>query len=266
MQVEYATDVVFRSPADFQPLYEALTHTAIHAIKPEHIATFLGRPLTSAYQGEIGNDFETRILGTRIKHHMAPAAIKLYDTFARLGRVECTANDVTFFKHHRTVEHRDGTDTFKLAPVRTSIYSLPVLRDRMNAATRRSLDFLAAIDDPAPGLRALERISTPMRAGDRSYRGFNLFHGADLDLFRAIVRGEFTISGFQGRYLRAVLPDVSGPQLSRLLKRLRIHGLIKKIGRRYKYYLTTLGRTVTTAALKLRELVIIPTLNHPVLA
>jgi hypothetical protein len=48
-----------------------------------------------------------------------------------------------------------------------------------------------------------------------------------------------------------------------LLKRLRLHGLLKKIGRRYKYYLTTLGRTVATAALKLRELVIIPMLNQP---
>ena len=35
-------------------------------------------------------------------------------------------------------------------------------------------------------------------------------------------------------------------------------------GRRYKYYLTVLGRTVATAALKLRELVLIPALTHPV--
>ena len=105
-----------------------------------------------------------------------------------------------------------------------------------------------------------------MHEGERSYRGFNLFHGPDLDLCRTILRGEFTISGFQARQLRAHLPDCSGGQLSRCLKRLRTHGLIKKVGKRYKYYLTTLGRTVATAALKLRELVIIPMLNQPVLA
>jgi len=266
MQVEYATDVVFHRQADFQPLYDALTHTAIHAVKPAHVATFLGRRLTPAYQDEVGNDFSTRIEGTRIKHHMGWAAIKLYDKFGLLARVECTANDVTFFQHHRTVEHRDGTREFKLAPVRKSIYSLPVLRALLGAATHRYLDFLAAIEDPRPGLRALERIATPVHEGDRSYRGFNLFHGPDLDLFRAILRGEFTISGFQARQLRPHLPESSGAQLSRLLKRLRTHGLIKKIGRRYKYYLTTLGRTVATAALKLRELVIIPLLNQPVAA
>jgi hypothetical protein len=266
MQVEYATDVVFARQADFQPLYEALTHTAIHAVKPDHVATFLGRKLTGRYQDELGNDFSTRIQGTRIKHHMGWAAIKLYDKFGLIARVECTANDVSFFQHHRTVEHRDGTREFKLAPLRKSIYSLPVLRELLGAATFRYLDFLAAIEDPRPGLRALEKIATPVHEGERSYRGFNLFHGPDLDLFRTILRGEFTISGFQARQLRPHLPDCSGGRLSRLLKRLRTHGLIKKIGKRYKYYLTTLGRTVATAALKLRELVIIPMLNQPAAA
>jgi hypothetical protein len=263
MQVEYATDVVFRRQADFQPLYAAITHTAIHAIKPEHIVTFLGRKLTGTYQGEIGNDFHTRIEGTCIKHHMGPVAIKLYDKFGLIGRVECTANDVTFFQHHRRVEHRDGTTEFKLAPMRKSIYSLPALHHLLGAATYRYLDFLAAIDDPSTGLHSLEKISTPVRHGDRSYRGFNLFHGTDLDLFQAMTRGEFTISGFQARTLRPCLRGISPSQLSRMLKRLRTHGLVKKIGCRYKYYLTTLGRTVATAGLKLRELVIIPTLNQP---
>lgn len=266
MQVEYATDVVFRRQADFQPLYDAIAHTAIHAVKPERVATFLGRQLTGSYEGEAGNNFHTRIEGTCIKHHLGPVAIKLYDKFGLIGRVECTTNDVTFFKHHRTVEHRDGTTAFKLAPLRKSIYSLPALQQLMAAATHRYLDFLAAIDDPSTGLRSLEKISLPARDGDRTYRGFNLFHGADLDLFRTMVRGEFTISGFQARNLRSLIPNVSPGRLSHMLKRLRTHGLIKKIGRRYKYYLTTLGRTVAMAGLKLRELVIIPALNQPVSA
>jgi hypothetical protein len=265
MQVEYALDIVFHQQADLHPLYEALSRTAIHALKAEHVATFLGRKLTDAYTGELGNHFETRIQGTRIRHHMGPAAIKLYDKFGLLLRIECTTNDVAFFKHHRTVEHRDGTSDFQLAPVRKSIYSLPTLRELMGAANSRYLAFLAAIEDPRPGLRALDKLSRPVHEGDRSYRGFNLFHGDDLSLFQAILRGEFTISGFQAHHLRPHLPALAGARLSRALKRLRTHGLIKKVGHRYKYYLTVLGRTVATAALKLRELVIIPALNQPVL-
>jgi len=40
----------------------------------------------------------------------------------------------------------------------------------------------------------------------------------------------------------------------------RVHGLIKRVSKRYKYYLTNFGRQVSTMALKLREMVIIPSL------
>jgi Mn-dependent DtxR family transcriptional regulator len=50
--------------------------------------------------------------------------------------------------------------------------------------------------------------------------------------------------------------------VTRLLKRLRVHGLIKKVGRRYKYYLTEFGRQVATMALKLREMWVIPALAY----
>jgi len=50
-------------------------------------------------------------------------------------------------------------------------------------------------------------------------------------------------------------------QTSRILKRLRQHGLIKKIGKIYRYYLTAFGRKITALALKLREMFVIPALR-----
>lgn len=261
MQVEYATDIVFFRQADLAPLYEELVRTAIHSVKPDHLATFLGRKLTGQYQDELGNDFHTRIQGTRIKHHMGKAAVKMYDKQGIILRIETVANDVTFFKHHRRVEHRDGSVSLKTAPLKKSIYSLPLLGDLMWAANRRYLQFISAIEDPTSALKDLEKISRPAREGDKTYRGFNLFHGADLDLFQAIFRGEFNISGFQNRNLRPHLPGQTPHQISRLLKRLRKHGLIRKVGKTYKYYLTKLGRKIVATALKLREMYLIPSLR-----
>lgn len=90
MQVEFATDVVFRRQAQFQPLYAAIVRTAVHVVQAEHVAMFLGHKLTANFQGEVGNDFSTRIQGTRIRHHLGPASLKLYDKFALRARVECT--------------------------------------------------------------------------------------------------------------------------------------------------------------------------------
>jgi len=261
MQVEYATDIVFHRQADLKPIYDELVRTAIHSVKPENVTTFLGRQLTTQYQDELGNDFHTRVQGTRIKHHMGKAAIKMYDKYAIILRIETVTDDVSFFKHYRKVEHRDGTTTMKTAPVKKSIYSLPSLLSLLWAANRRYLQFISAIDDPSASLKDLKKISKPARDSKRTYRGFNLFHGDDLDLFVALVKGQFNISGFQNRQMRIQLPNKTAQQISSIIKRLRKHGLIRKIRNTYKYYLTTLGRRVIMTALKIREMYVIPYLR-----
>lgn len=51
-ECEYATDVVFRKQADLQPLYENLSRTAVYTVKPDDIATFLGRRLDFCYEAK----------------------------------------------------------------------------------------------------------------------------------------------------------------------------------------------------------------------
>ncbi len=285
-QCEYATDIVFRQQEFLQAIYENLVRTAIHTVKPDNIATFPGRKLNTRFEGEMGNRFNIRIEGTRIKHTMfakqtptvpvryrtrrpetmGPVSLKLYDKFGLILRIETTVNDLTFFKHYREVEHRDGSGETKWASMPKPIYSLPALRELLEAAQRRYLEFLPAIDDRRSGRNKLEKLSQPVEQEGRRYSGFNLFDADDEKLLCSLVRGEFNISGLQNKTLRRHLPEFSSGQVSRLIKRLRTHGLIKKVGRSYKYYLTTFGKDVIATALKLRELVIIPQLAFSVTA
>ncbi len=262
MQVEYATDLVFTDAAALADLYEPLTRTAIHAVKAQHVATFLGHKLTAAYGGELGTDFTTRLLGTRIKHYMGAAALKMYDKFGRVLRIETTANDVTFFKHHRTVEQKDGQRVVKLAPVRKTIYSLcPDLRDLLRAANLRYLAFLSELSDPRAGVQALRKVCEPVVKKGHTYRGLNFFAAPDQTLCEQLVRGEFLISGVRNKDLRT-LTERSTAHISYALKRLRVHGLLKKMAHTYKYYFTKLGRRVILAGLKLKTLVLIPALTQ----
>ncbi len=260
MQVEYATDILFKRREDLGPLYDHLIRTAVHAIRAEHVATFLGRKLDPRYQGEVGNDFNTRIQGTRIRHRMGPVALKMYDKFGRVLRIETVANDVSFFKHHRTVEHRDSSREEKLAPVRKTLYSLGVLSRILHACNRRYLEFLSSLDDDSAGRRHLESLSNPVRDQRRSYRGLNFFDARDRELLLTLARGEFNLRGFQVRDLRPLLSQLSGAQLSRQIKRLRMHRLVKHVRGTYRYYLTRLGRRVIAAAFRLREGSVIPAL------
>lgn len=193
LQAEYATDIVFRSAEDLAPLYDHLLRTAIHAVKVDDVATFLGHSPTAsanvrpaATSPFAGTAF--RLEGTRIRHYLGPASIKMYDKHGFILRVETTTNDVTFFRRHRMVEQRDGQQA----------------------------------------------------------------------LFEVLCRGEFLIRGFRNRSLRQHLKQSRPSQISRLLKRLRLHGIIKKVGNTYKYYLTQLGRHVAIAGLTLKNMFLVP--------
>jgi predicted HTH transcriptional regulator len=113
---------------------------------------------------------------------------------------------------------------------------------------------------PHVGVEKLHKLAETMTEDNHRHKGFNLFSEEDTCLFRTLLQGEFFISGFTNKQLRTYLSDKSASQVTRLLKRLRVHGVIKKVGKRYKYYLTDFGRQAAAMTLKLREMVIIPEL------
>jgi hypothetical protein len=261
MQVEYATDIVFYEQKYLQTMYDTLTRTAIHTVKPQNITTFLGKKLHGNYQGEMGNNFNTRIQGARIKHSMGSTSIKMYDKFCLILRIETTANDVSFFAHYRKGEHRDGTCETKVAHMKKGIYSLVPLQKILFLSNHRYIEFISTIDDNHVGVNKLNKISKNVMEKNRKYKGFNLFSGEDQQIFLTIARGEFNIRGFQNKYLRNGLRKKTTSQICRIIKRLRTHGLIRKIASSYRYNLTVLGRQVIAIGLKLKELIIIPKLT-----
>lgn len=257
MQAEYSTDIVFKNQEDLRGIYSELVATAIHTVKPENIATFLGQKLDPRYQGEIGNNYNIRIEGSRIKHSMGSCSIKMYDKFSKILRIETTANDISFFKHFREVVHRDGTASNQTAPLKKNIYSLALLSDNLKAANRRYLEFISSFDNKEVGHDNLEKVTQSKEVNNRKYKGFNFFYEEDIQVLLTILRGEFNINGLRNKDMRKAL-GMSGTKISRLLKRLWTHGLIKKIGNTYKYYVTKLGKETIITAQKIKELILIP--------
>jgi DNA-binding transcriptional ArsR family regulator len=260
MQVEYATDIVFKEQAVLQSFYTLLVERLVQAVKPADIATFLGRKLHGNYQDEMGNRFNQRWLGTRLKHQMGPVTLKLYDKFNLVLRIEVTVNDVSFFDQRREVKHRDGTTSIEWTTMKKSIYSLRPLQEVLRAVNQRYLKFISAIDTPQLGVKKLDQLTQTHVENQHRYKGFQLLSEEDSSLFRLLLSGDLVINGISNRRLRAALPGKSIAQISHLLKRLRVHGLLTKVKRSYKYYLSDLGRQVAALVLTLRSVVIIPAL------
>jgi DNA-binding MarR family transcriptional regulator len=258
MQVEYATDLVFRSTDTLGPLYEQLVRQSVLNVKAEQVASFLGRQITPLLAQEIGSQFSTRIEGTCIKHRFGKCSIKMYDKHGIVLRIETTTNDASFFKHHRKVEHRHGPASRELAPVKKSIYSLIDLREILLGCNRRYIAHLSALDDFSAGIRALARLTKPRAVDGKTVQGINFFAPVDKALLHALQNPKVNIAGIRRGELLADLGMLSPTRLSRQLRRLLDLGVIKRATGTYRYYLTKAGRAATAAAEWLAEAVVIP--------
>jgi hypothetical protein len=187
------------------------------------------------------------------------------DKFNIILRIETTVNKVNFFQQYRKIQHHDGTTSTKYAPMKKTIYSLPPLAETLRAVNRRYIKFLSDIETSEVGVDKLQRLTeTQQDNKGHRYKGFNLLSEEDSSFFRLLIRGEFIIAGFSNKAVRSHMPEKNSGQITRLFRRLREHGLIKQVRKRYRYYLTDFGRQVTTMALKLREMVIIPSLAYDI--
>ena len=91
---------------------------------------------------EIGSRLSARFQGSCIKHRMGCASVKIKISRARMLRIETTTNDVSFFKHHRKAEHKNGIETRELAPLKKSIYRLIDLWEILLSCNRRYLEYI----------------------------------------------------------------------------------------------------------------------------
>jgi len=259
-QAEYACDIIFKNEEALKPLYDNIIKTAMHTVTPDNIANFLGKRFSVLFEGEAGSRLGKRILGTRIKHQMGEISVKIYDKFGKILRIEVTSNDVSQLKVFREVQKRDGSAVQQVAPVKKGIYSLFVLAGVFKNACNRYLEFISSFDDTTDGLKKLGRVTETVTENGKNCKGFNFFSKGDEKILLAVADGKFTLKGITNKALRCLLPENKPWQISRILKRLRLHGLIKKIGGAYKYYLTRLGKQVIVAGLAFKNMSLIPAL------
>jgi hypothetical protein len=260
-QVEYAHDLVFKEAARMDALFAELARQALLAIKVEDVARFLGKRLPLSYDTQVNSHLGRRHAGLRLKHSFGPASVELYNRPGGILRLEMTTYDVSFFRHYRQVVHQDGTKEQMLATMKKSIYSLPDLAELMQAGVHRYSQWLAGLAEHTAGHRDIARLGRPEHdAQGRSYRGFSPFLEEDERVLQIVLSGEHALVGLTARRLRRVLHSWSRGRISRLLKRLRLHGLLRKVGKTYTYHFTSLARRVVTAVLHLKNNVMVPEL------
>jgi hypothetical protein len=256
-QAEHATDILFRNRISLKDLYEKLVKHATHCFSAEDVMTFLGKKLNGNFAGEIINDYKKRWPGVRVKHRMKENWIKMYDKFGCVLRIETVINNPYGFKILRN-GIRKGQQYFGWYPMAKGVSNLYRYAEVSRSANMRYLNALAQVDDPTEARRELQRLARTIRRNDRPYRGFNPASEDDVTLFDAVLRGEHFIQGFRNHDIRGRLFKSTenvresrrqSAYVSRLLKRLHVHGLIAKIPRSRRWRATERGQKLISTVL-----------------
>lgn len=258
-QAEFATDLLFQSPAALTGLYQKLLQFATVTFTPKDILGFLGRKWDRRFDGDMQTDVKTdRVLGTRIKHRMTKNWLKMYDKFGLILRVETVINRPQEFSVYRTRYHRDGTTSAGYFPMNKDTGSLIHYQEQALACNRRYLDALAVVDDPAPAYQQLRELTETKVVAGRSYAGFNPARRDDVRLFGAVLDGDHIARGFRNKDIRAALYGGAVPTtlrhsaaVGRLVKRLHVRRLVAKIPHTRRWRVTESGRRLLSLAAQL---------------
>jgi hypothetical protein len=258
-QSEWARDYIFRDQQmldEIMPMY--LRHAFISG-NADRVLRYMGVPVKAdgLPRTNANVKLQTKINqyhdGGRIRHWIGKNSVKMYNEHNVL-RFEMTMNDPARFKVHRATEGSDSAEK-RLLPMRKGIADITV-RTQISAQRINSFtEQVAALTESSTVREMLASLSLPVMDKKR-YRGLDA-SGKDRTLLEAVADSRFTVDAITNKSLRQMLEGtpwangLSGKQLSarisRNLRLLREHGLIKKEPKQNKYYLTQKGRLVTGA-------------------
>ncbi len=113
-------------------------------------------------------------------------------------------------------------------------------------SNERSLDDLASVEAEATLAQSTAPLCRRTTLRGRSVRALNPLAEEDARLLEAVHRGEFAIHGFRNRDLRPLLFSEDSPltdkqrmtKVTRLLRLLHAHGLIRQVAQTHRYQLT----------------------------
>jgi hypothetical protein len=258
---EYATDVVFKSESRLAAIYQQLTRYAIANFSTEDVLRFLGRRTNCTFSGEITCDLKRRFEGVRVKHRVEENSIKMYDKKGRLLRIETTINNPRRFKVYRK-GIRKGKPKMVWIPMRKSIADIYRRVEISRAANARYLDALFVLGDEQPSHKILDKVSRSIVRNGRRYRALRPVTLDETNLFRVMLKGEYLIRGFRNVDLRKSLyPKIKTKnqkrratgRITRLIRILRAHRLVRKIPKTRLYMVTKKGHIVMNTALTFRQ-------------
>ena len=260
-QSEWATDLIFASPSDLNPIMSSLLNHAIVTGTSTRVLKYLDRPVTvkGTPDRRAKDTVSTRIMdfndGLRVRHWVDHNSVKIYNE-QNVVRVETTINDPLKFKVHRHKQGQSASEPKSRLPMRKGVADVALRAKVSQEANDRFMKDLASLHDKTPIGQLLEDVTRARKKSGRRVRAIDPT-GKDRELLQLISDPAFRISGLTNKMLRQRLRGKQwakgrtdkqlSARISRHLALLRDHGIIKKLPKQHRYQLTEKGVKLTNA-------------------
>lgn len=260
-QCELATDIMFRDRETLALLLPDLLRQASLYLSAKDILRFLGRKPHGNFQGEVLTNYKERPQGGRVKHSVKQNSIKMYDKWSVL-RVETTINNPREFKVLRVVTTPRGQISRRWVPMGKGVANLWRYAQVGEQANRRYLEALAQVETKGEIVEELDRLCQSRTVEGKRFASFQPVSPRVAQVFQAVLSGQHVLNGLRNRDLTAILEPTPPAdrqaalrqcaRTSRLLAKLRGHGLIAKVPGSRLYRVTDRGYRIMGAVLRFR--------------
>lgn len=263
-ETEWATDIMFKSREYLDSLYPSLVYHAMQCTDSASIMRYLGnRNISRSGQikgrapQEVVSDYRRRYEGVRVKHWKGCNSVKMYNKSGSILRIETTINNTRDFKVYR---HPDDDESRKPSwqHMRKGVSDLHRRCIESSNCNKRYADSLAIAQVEEKLKEVVSPACNKIKKKGKVYRGLNPWQKEDYQLLTFLAKGENALSGFRNKDLRSWLYPQSNKmanqaqkkysgRVTRRIKLLRSHGLIKKVAKQNRYMLTDKGQKFAVA-------------------
>jgi len=259
-QAEVATDVMFRDRAALERLLPELFGHMMTVGSAADALRFLGRKPNGNFTGEATSDLKCRPEGHRVKFRMKRNHIKMYDKMSVL-RIETTINNPREFRVWRSPVRQPEAGP-RWMPMAKGVSNFWHYGQQGEKANARFLESLAAARSSADAIDELDRLTRPRRVRGRVIARFNPVDRDTSTLYLAVLVGSNILNGFRNSDIANNIEPLATTRrdrkrrcerTSRLIAKLRAHGLVCKVPRSRLYRVTPRGQKVLTAAIRYRQ-------------
>lgn len=256
-QVEYSADIISDGRTSFTDMMPHIIGK-LAVFQPQDISRLL-IDVPKAKNKAAFKKYETEF-GSCLRFSAGDSSVKLYDKGPNILRCETTCNDITKLKGFRTITHKNGDKSKKVARLSKHISSLETFVGIARLVNHRLIDRLGPVIATAYSISELDKVCMPIKHKNKSVRGFSFFNTEDRQIVQTLANPANEIHGFSRKMLLKQIPKLTPYQASYAMKRLHVHGLTKKLANSHRYFITKEGRTLLSTMMIVTKEVILPSM------